>query len=305
MDNDKFVDTLIKHSPRLERLFEITIKQSDTKGFFTHLNNYVELISEDDVLNAFAWSLSTTAYNVDHPKNAHRLSEVRGKLEETLPQFSRLIDDIDEDHKGSSRLYYCWVKLSGFYQVYKLSPAQRAEIDKLAKVESRHEQISKEFDNIFQKNDDSQNTLFTRKDFQLYLEVFQSQLENWVSMLPTESPQLEPKPSKPMLPPLVADIGGGFAIHEGNIIVFEGKEIELEKRLRNVATEIMKRTQKGQYTSKEYVADNLLDDNHDYDLPYDYAVKLVSATRKAFRNQLNSKHDYFPVKSGIGYKFQP
>jgi hypothetical protein len=111
--------------------------------------------------------------------------------------------------------------------------------------------------------------------------------------------------SAALLPPLISNISGGYAIHEGNIISYNGKEIILEKRLGDLAAAIMKRSEKGLYTNKEYIADNVIDENKDYEAPQDYAVKLVSRVRKAFQSQLDSQHEYFKSRSGYGYKFTP
>jgi hypothetical protein len=108
-----------------------------------------------------------------------------------------------------------------------------------------------------------------------------------------------------LLPPVISNISGGYAVHEGNIISYKGKEIILEKRLGDLAAAIMKRSEKGLYTSKEYIANEVIDENKDYEAPQDYAVKLVSRVRKAFQSQLDPKHDYFKPRSGYGYKFIP
>lgn len=107
------------------------------------------------------------------------------------------------------------------------------------------------------------------------------------------------------LPPIKRDIGSGFTIHAGDVISYDGRQIKLEKRLNELAIVIMERSKKGFNTSKEYIAHNVLDENRDYDLPEDYAVKLVSKLRKDFKNLVGREHDYFKFNSPFGYKFTP
>jgi hypothetical protein len=116
--------------------------------------------------------------------------------------------------------------------------------------------------------------------------------------------QEEAKPIS-KLPTVKLQIDGGFAIHENDIISCNGKEINLQRRERKVAVAIMTRTTEGLYTSRDYIAENLLEDETDYKNPYGYAVNMISVARKAFQVQLNKKHDYFPSKSGLGYMFKP
>ncbi len=107
------------------------------------------------------------------------------------------------------------------------------------------------------------------------------------------------------LPPIKREIGSGFTIHMGDVISYDGRQIILEKRLNELAVVIMERSKKGFNTSKEYIAHNVLDENRDYDLPEDYAVKLVSKLRKDFKNLVGREHDYFKFNSPFGYKFTP
>lgn len=125
-----------------------------------------------------------------------------------------------------------------------------------------------------------------------------------VNATPAQSQEVTPNKTV-KVPAIKLQLSGGFAIHENNIISYNGKEIVLQRRERKVAVAIMTRWQNGLYTDRDYIVDNLLESDNDYKNPYSYAVNLVSVTRKAFQAQLNKKHEYFPVKRDSGYKFAP
>lgn len=115
--------------------------------------------------------------------------------------------------------------------------------------------------------------------------------------------------SSETLPPETFKVNDSFSIHEGNIISYKGKEILLEPQERRFAALLLHNTP-GQYICRD---DLLINGLHESYVENSESSKnlqqritdTVSQLRSKFKNATGIKKNYFPNKTGVGYKFDP
>ena len=105
------------------------------------------------------------------------------------------------------------------------------------------------------------------------------------------------------LPEVLTKLGDDFAVHKGHVISYRGQEIPLELQVAKVVAYIMQRSAKNDYTPISMLSAEVLYDDHDYEEPEKYIVKMVSDARREFKNFIKTQHNYFPNKRGYGYLF--
>lgn len=112
------------------------------------------------------------------------------------------------------------------------------------------------------------------------------------------------------LPTVIAKVNDDFLIHQGNIISYKGKIIELEPQSRKVIVLIMLRSKENSFTSSELITDECLDEKYKLKVASKegaikaYIARTISDARAKFRIATNqSKKNYFPNQRGIGYTF--
>ncbi len=117
------------------------------------------------------------------------------------------------------------------------------------------------------------------------------------------------------LPEVVAKINDLFSVHQGNLISYKGRLVELEPQVSKIVALVIKRSVNGQYTSPEIIIDECLSEDYlskaeksnDEDLVYKYVRRCLSDARSSFRAATSSEKDknFFPNKPGVGYIFAP
>jgi hypothetical protein len=106
------------------------------------------------------------------------------------------------------------------------------------------------------------------------------------------------------LPEVVFRLGKDFAVHKGNVISYKNSEIPLERQPAKIVAKIMERSHNSEYTPVDYLAATVLPNDTDYKQPEKYVSKMVSEARTTFKKYINTNHNYFPSKRGIGYLFK-
>lgn len=171
------LDIMYNTYDRLNRLYERIIKQTDAKGFFTLLYNYLELIFEDNVLYQLVEERMIKTYSAEYSDKPYTFDKNELKNREGRIKLMRFVANVTSEHKAPTRLYFCLAQLAFFYRLYGLTPKQRvAEAQLITEARARMERLNEELNNIFKLNDDSQNKRFNRSNYQLYLDVFHDQL---------------------------------------------------------------------------------------------------------------------------------
>jgi len=171
---DGISSELAPYIPELERMYELTIKQNDVRGFFTHLHNYIESIDDNTKLSRLVWTLVIENYNQYNPDNKYKGDiKTLATGAEGQPYWDFMANVI-ADRRGVTRAYYCWLDLKDAFSFLDMEPAMLSELSKgLSNNTSLAVQNEiKEINNVINKNNDSGNVKFIHSDFQLRLEVF-------------------------------------------------------------------------------------------------------------------------------------
>lgn len=112
------------------------------------------------------------------------------------------------------------------------------------------------------------------------------------------------------LPAVICSIGD-FAVHDSNIISYQGAAIPLEGQVAKIASFIMTNTKEGLITSRDSLIDNCLSEQYlsansgDDEKIYRYLQRYISDARSKFKAASRSTRNNFVNKPSTGYTFKP
>jgi hypothetical protein len=179
---------------KLNKYYALAAKSQDNRNFFTHLFNYMKTILNNSFLDGSANSLALSSYSHDHEEDREFLAiadvkdedsiTIKSVQQERLELYKKLLSD----HRGERQTYYCWVKLFMFYILCNLEP------DRLTRTDISSSDIYKilgdeipagTIDNFLAEvisifDNDSENKVFSREKYSLYLDVFHTEFINWL-----------------------------------------------------------------------------------------------------------------------------
>jgi hypothetical protein len=183
MDTDKL-------QAQLTTTYEQAENSKDPRSFFTHLFHYFEIYNSDQNLADLSVKEMSVQQDGLDPEDFANLPDFsKPESPQVLSFMTKWLTNSLTDDKKQGQLFYCWVRLTYFYNMRRAPIDKPNQYSKQLTYKMNLMVLKNEFKNIYKLNDDGKNHVFNTSQFKLCLEIFHPWLIQLINdNLPKTSP---------------------------------------------------------------------------------------------------------------------
>lgn len=199
------IDTYNKLQTKLTTVFEQAMNSKDTRGFFTYLYNYADIIIGNPTYNKEVVGNALGLYYGDgDPDFMKDIPNFGAALKSPSEEFNKIAVEwltsslINE--KYQTEVYHCELRIMLYYLIRKSPYEQRGQYKSWLQHKVANTLIKNEFTNIFKLNTDKGNHTFKTPIYRLSLELFHPVLLEYFDYMRDELSPDSATPKSSLLP---------------------------------------------------------------------------------------------------------